>query len=59
MVEWVERQGTAWRRARQLYAAGYTILVVQYSIDDPPEPLAVSGFDGVRWKKLPASAIPR
>jgi len=48
-----ERQGTAYRRARQLYAAGYAITAVQYSVDEPPQPLAVYCFDGIRFVRVP------
>lgn len=47
------RQGTAYRRARQLYAAGYEITAVQYSVDNPPVPLAVYRFDGIRFVPIP------
>ena len=46
------RQGSAYRRARLLYAAGYSITAVQYSVDDPPEPLAVYTFDGIRFVRV-------
>lgn len=51
--EEVERSGTAWRRARRLYAAGYAITAVQYSADEPPEPLSVYRFDGIRFVRIP------
>lgn len=51
--ERVERQGTAWRSARRLFAAGYDITGVQYSVEDPPQPLAVYRFDGIRFVKIP------
>jgi hypothetical protein len=41
------RQGTAYRRARQLYAAGYTPTAVQYRVDGEVE--AVFTFDGIRF----------
>lgn len=47
------RQGTAYRRARQLFAAGYSITAVQFSVDDPPVPLAVFRFDGIRFVRIP------
>ena len=50
------RQGTAYRRARQLYAAGYAVTAVQFSAADPPEPLAVYRFDGIRFVKVPKLA---
>jgi hypothetical protein len=50
--EHVERQGTAWRSARRLFAAGYAITAVQYSVDDPPQPLAMYRFDGIRFVRL-------
>jgi hypothetical protein len=50
--EQVERQGTAWRSARRLFAAGYAITGVQYSVDDPPQPLAVYRFDGIRFVRV-------
>lgn len=52
------RQGTAYRRARQLYAAGYRVVAIQYSIDDPPEPLAVYRFDGIRFVRIPRATLP-
>jgi hypothetical protein len=55
--EHVERQGTAWRSARRLFAAGYEITGIQYSIDDPPQPLGVYRFDGIRFVKLPKVKI--
>jgi hypothetical protein len=48
-----ERQGTAYRRARLLYAAGYQVTAVQFSVDDPPHPLAVYRFDGIRFVRVP------
>jgi hypothetical protein len=48
-----ERQGTAYRRARQLYMAGYRITAVQYSVEEPPQPVAVFTFDGIRFKRIP------
>jgi hypothetical protein len=53
IAERYRRQGTAYRRARQLYAAGYEITAVQYSIEEPPEPLAVYRFDGIRFVRIP------
>jgi hypothetical protein len=50
--ERVERQGTAWRSARRLFAAGYSVHGVQYSVDVPPQPLAMYRFDGIRFVKL-------
>jgi hypothetical protein len=50
--EQYERQGTAYRRARLLYAAGYQITAVQYSVDDPPKPLTVYRFDGIRFVRV-------
>jgi hypothetical protein len=46
------RQGTAYRRARQLYAAGYAISATQYSVDEPPQPIAVYEFDGIRFVRV-------
>lgn len=48
-----DRQGTVYRRARTLYAAGYRITAIQFSVDDPPEPLAVYRFDGIRFVRIP------
>jgi hypothetical protein len=53
VIEQIERQGTAWRRARRLYAAGFTVMATQFSIDDPPEPLTTYRFDGIRFVALP------
>ena len=47
------RQGTAYRRARLLYAAGYEITAVQFSVEEPPQPLAVYRFDGIRFVRVP------
>lgn len=48
------RQGTAYRRARTLYAAGYAITAVQYSVGAPePEPVAAYRFDGIRFVRIP------
>lgn len=47
------RQGTAYRRARQLYAAGYDITAVQFSVEEPPVPLGVYRFDGIRFVPVP------
>jgi hypothetical protein len=47
------KQGTAYRRARQLYAAGFEVTAIQYSIDEPPQPIAVYRFDGIRFVRLP------
>jgi hypothetical protein len=55
--EHYHRQGTAYRRARQLYAPGYEITAVQYSIDDPPVPLAVYRFDGIRFVPIPHGSM--
>ncbi len=49
ITEAIERQGTAWRRARRLYAAGFAVTATQYSIDDPPRPLHEYRFDGIRF----------
>jgi hypothetical protein len=51
--ERVHRQGTAYRRARQLYAAGYDVTAVQFSAGEPPEPIAVDRFDGIRFVRIP------
>lgn len=48
-----ERQGTAYRRARQLYMAGYGITAIQYSVEEPPRPVGVFTFDGIRFKRVP------
>ena len=48
-----QRQGTAYRRARQLYAAGYVPTAVQYRIDGEIE--AVFTFDGIRFVRVPKS----
>jgi hypothetical protein len=48
----VERQGTAWRQARRLFAAGYDVTGVQYSAEPTPVPLAVYRFDGIRFIRL-------
>jgi hypothetical protein len=45
------RQGTAYRRARQLYAAGYAPTAVQYRVDGEVE--AVFTFDGIRFVRVP------
>lgn len=47
-----ERQGTAYRRARLLYAAGYEITAVQYSVEESPQPLGVYRFDGIRFQRI-------
>jgi hypothetical protein len=47
------RQGTAYRRARQLYAAGYAVFAMQFSAGDAPEPLAAYRFDGIRFERVP------
>ena len=52
-TEEVERQGTAWRRARRLYAAGFSITATQFSVDSPPVPVASFRFDGIRFVRLP------
>lgn len=49
------RQGTAYRRARQLYAAGYSITAVQFSVEEPPVALAVYRFDGIRFIRVPGA----
>lgn len=51
------RQGTAYRRARQLYAAGYAITAVQFSVDEPPQPVGVYRFDGIRFVKIPRARV--
>lgn len=51
------RQGTAYRRARLLHAAGYEVTAVQFSVEDPPVPLFAFRFDGIRFVK--ASRFPR
>jgi hypothetical protein len=48
-TERIDRQGTAWRRARSLYAAGFAVTATQFSIDNPPRPLATYRFDGIRF----------
>jgi hypothetical protein len=48
-TEQIDRQGTAWRRARSLYAAGFTVTATQFSIETPPQPLATYRFDGIRF----------
>ncbi len=48
--EQYERQGTAYRRARQLYAAGYAPTAVQYRVDGEVE--AVFTFDGIRFVRI-------
>ena len=57
LEERVQRQGTAYRRARQLYAAGYTLLAIQFSIDEPPVPVATYRFDGIRFVRIPKRLI--
>jgi len=47
-----ERQGTAYRRARQLYMAGYGITAIQYSVEEPPQLVGVFTFDGIRFKRV-------
>jgi hypothetical protein len=47
------RQGTAYRRARQLYAAGYAITAAQFGTDESGVPLAVFRFDGIRFRRIP------
>ena len=54
--EGFRRQGAAYRRARQLYAAGYEITAIQYTIDEPPEVIAVYRFDGIRFIRIPRLA---
>jgi hypothetical protein len=51
--EQYRRQGTAYRRARRLYAAGYSVVAIQYSIDEEPVPLGVFQFDGIRFVRIP------
>jgi hypothetical protein len=51
--ERVHRQGTAYRRARQLYMAGYAITAIQFSAGEPEEPLGVYRFDGIRFVRIP------
>jgi hypothetical protein len=51
--ERVHRQGTAWRRARTLYAAGYSVTAVQYTAGENPDPIAVFRFDGIRFVRIP------
>jgi hypothetical protein len=46
VIEEIERQGTAWRRARRLYAAGFSVVATQFSIDDPPVPPTASTASG-------------
>lgn len=62
LTEHMDRQGTAWRRARSLYAAGFAVTATQFSIDDPPQPLASYRFDGIRFVpcrlQLPAGEAP-
>jgi hypothetical protein len=48
-----ERQGTAYRRARQLFAAGYSVSAVQFSVEEPPVPVGVYLFDGIRFVRIP------
>ncbi len=48
------RQGSAYRRARQLYAAGYAITALQYSVEDPPQLMAAYSFDGIRFVRTPS-----
>ena len=57
LEERVHRQGTAYRRARHLYAAGYTLHAIQYSIDEPPTPIAAYRFDGIRFVRIPKRSI--
>jgi hypothetical protein len=49
VIERIDRQGTAWRRARSLYAAGFAVTATQFSIEVPPQPLATYRFDGIRF----------
>jgi len=51
-----ERQGTAYRRARQLYAAGYAPTAVQFRVDGEVE--AVFIFDGIRFVRIPKGNYP-
>jgi hypothetical protein len=53
VTEQIERQGTAWRRARRLYAAGFSVTATQFSVSDPPEPLTTYRFDGIRFVPAP------
>jgi hypothetical protein len=50
--ERVDRQGTAYRRARRLYAAGYQVSAVQFTVDGEPD--SVYRFDGIRFVPVPA-----
>lgn len=58
IAEEYRRQGTAYRRARQLYAAGYEVTAVQMSVDDPPELLDAYRFDGIRFVRIPSLMSP-
>lgn len=53
LTERIDRQGTAWRRARRLYAAGFTVTATQFSVDYPPVPLGAYRFDGIRFVRIP------
>lgn len=53
LEEQIHRQGTAYRWARRLHASGYSITAVQLSIDEPPQPLGVYQFDGIRFVRIP------
>ncbi|HLJ66965.1 MAG TPA: hypothetical protein VKX16_06360 [Chloroflexota bacterium] len=53
LEERFRRQGSAYRRARLLYAAGFEIMAVQFSLDEPPQPLGVYRFDGIRFVRIP------
>jgi hypothetical protein len=63
LTEETNRQGTAWRRARSLFAAGFTVTATQFSVDDPPQPLATYRFDGIRFvpvsSQFPTSKAPQ
>lgn len=53
--ERVHRQGTAYRRARRLFAAGYSITAVQFAADGSVDPVDVFVFDGIRFVRVPRS----
>jgi hypothetical protein len=53
IAERYRRQGTAYRRARPLYAAGYSVTAVQFSVEEPPVALAAYRFDGIRFVRVP------
>jgi hypothetical protein len=58
IAERVRRQGTAYRRARTLYAASYAITAVQYTAGEAPDPVAVYRFDGIRFARIPKLELP-